>query len=77
MTFRSIAHTAIIRLILTERLPRDRVWSDPRIAAWLVWSMRGNAMTADDKKIFNRARHVLATRADHSLAARANVGKKY
>lgn len=59
MTLQKLAATAIRNAIRLNGMDRDRAYTDPRIAAWLVWSMRGTQDARMNRKTFNRARRVL------------------
>ena len=59
MTLSAFAHRTIANTMRREWLSVEAAFRDPRIAAWLVWSMRGKPEAKTDHKTFNRARRVL------------------
>ena len=59
MQLRLFACYALRQGVGRERMTRVDVDRDRRIAAWLVWSMRGKQDAIDHRKTFNRARRVL------------------
>lgn len=58
MTLNSFAVTAIQNAFNRESGLERRRWHDPRIAAWIVWSVRDN-VPEEEIKTYNRARRVL------------------
>lgn len=59
MTLNAVACRAIVYAMRRENMSVERAFNDARIAAWLVWSMRGKPVAKEDYKAFNRARRVL------------------
>lgn len=55
----TFARTSIRQHVRLFGLSEDRAFRDVRIAAWLVWSMRGTPLAKEDFKSFNRARRVM------------------
>lgn len=59
MTVNQFARAAIRNTMQRECMTVYRAEHDPRIAAWLVWSMRNTSQAKEDFKTFNRARRTL------------------
>lgn len=59
MTVQQFASLAIRNTMRGEQISTERAYRDPRIAAWLVWSMRKTPLCKEDHKTFNRARRAL------------------
>jgi hypothetical protein len=60
MTLFDLATRAIHSTMRREQLSVERAFQDPRIAAWVVWELRGKSpMLDDERKTLNRCRRAL------------------
>lgn len=59
MTLNTFAHRALRAHVMHIWITQAAVDNDPRVQAWLVWSMRGTPAAREDHKTFNHARRVL------------------